>query len=612
MPLIQLKSVSAAFGGHPLLDQADLSIDPGERIGLIGRNGSGKSTLLKIIDGSHEPDEGEIAGHSQICITRLAQEVPPDIHGEIRSVIAAGDELRGSELVKWYCGQDPQPDQTVWELDNEVKKLLSIFTLSGEAEFGELSGGLKRRALLARSLVSEPQLLLLDEPTNHLDIESIEWMETLLTGLASTLLFISHDRSFINNVATRIIELDRGKLSTWPGNFDAYMQGKVRASAVEDRHNSAFDKKLANEERWIRQGIKAQRTRNEGRVRALEKMRRERGERRNRPRSAQFELNEASRSGDIVIQADDVIFGYKDIQIVDGLSTTIVRGDRVGIIGPNGCGKSTLIRLLTGELEPSDGTVSHGTRLRSAYLDQHRGLIQDDLSVLDNVSDGRSEITINGKTLHIITYLREFLFSPDRLGSPAKSLSGGERNRLVLAMLFTRPFNLLILDEPTNDLDIETLELLEQLLIGYQGTLLLVSHDRSFLDNIVTSTLAFEDGGTVCEYVGGYKDWMRQSGHRSIPPAPAHPAKIRSMPTKIRDRPGKNPARKLSYKDKRALETLPAEIETLEASIADLQKQMASPGYYTKEQDEISDLSKRLRDLETSLENKYARWEELV
>ena len=601
--------------------QANLIIESNERIGLIGRNGAGKSTLLKLIDNELQVDEGELRRKQNLVTGRLVQEVPNTIEMDIRSVVALGDITRGEHLAKLYSQENQirennqeekiaddlqlQVTETDgWNLDLEVKTLCSKFDLEPLTKFNELSGGMKRRVLMARALVMDPDILLLDEPTNHLDIETILWLENLLLGLNITLIIVSHDRSFIDKLCTKIIELDRGQLSSWPGNYQAYLTNKAKALEEEETHNAKFDKKLAQEEVWIRQGIQARRTRNEGRVRALKKMREERRKRREQQSVAKINLNQGGKSGKIVIEAEDLIAKFDDKLVIDNFSCRILRGDKVGIIGPNGCGKSTLIKILTGELEPNNGSIKIGTNLDIAYLDQHRSEIRDDLSVQDNVS-GNTEITINGQTKHIMGYLQDFLFSPARARAPAAKLSGGERNRLMLAKLFTKPFNFLILDEPTNDLDYETLELLEQLLMDYSGTLLLVSHDRTFLNNVVSSTIAFEGNGKVYEYIGGYEDWLRQ---RSVKITPKETNK---STTKVVIEENNEKPKKLSYKLQRELDQLPEKIAELEAKVNQLQQKMAEPEFYQQDQSIVASTGDELNKTQELLDQAYARWEEL-
>ncbi len=621
MALITLKDVNVSFGADAILDQANLVIEPNERIGLIGRNGAGKSTLLKMVDGEVLPDDGELIRQQGIITGRLIQEVPNDISYDIRSVIALGDEVRGPVLAEFYLKGDESAalqsqlnEQDAWSLDRQVKTLCSKFDLEPEQSFAELSGGMKRRVLMARALVKEPDIVLLDEPTNHLDIDTILWLENLLLGLNVTLVIVSHDRSFIDKLCTRIIELDRGVITSYPGNFKSYINGKAKALEEEERHNAKFDKKLAQEEVWIRQGIQARRTRNEGRVRALKKMREERRQRRERQGTANISLNQGGKSGKVVIEAKNLHTEFDGKVVIDDFSCRILRGDKVGIIGPNGCGKSTLIKILTGENPPQRGEIKIGTALQVAYLDQHRSAIRDDLSVQDNVS-GNTEIEINGQRKHIMGYLQDFLFSPARARAPAAKLSGGERNRLMLAKLFTQPFNFLVLDEPTNDLDYETLELLEQLLMDYSGTLLLVSHDRTFLDNVVTSTIAFEGDGRVFEYVGGYDDWLRQkradakaekdankiNEATEDKPAP-QTANTQSTPAK---------AKKLSYKLQRELDQMPQKIDDLETAIEALTQKMAEPEFYQQDASIIAEVGNELKAKQDELDTCFVRWEEL-
>ena len=620
MSLLSLKNISISFGSDAILDQANLVIEPNERIGLIGRNGAGKSTLLKLIDGEITADEGEILGQKKLICGRLVQEVPDQLDLDIRSVIALGDSNAGPVLAKFYrqdSSGEPVADELMielteldgWTVDVSVKTLCSKFELDPTMRFDQLSGGMKRRVLMARALVKNPDMLLLDEPTNHLDIDTILWLENLLLGLNITLIIISHDRSFIDKLCTKIIELDRGQLSSWPGNYQAYLTSKAKWLEEEDRHNAKFDKRLAQEEVWIRQGIQARRTRNEGRVRALKKMRDERQQRRERQGTAQINLNQGGKSGKVVIEAKHLSAGFDGNTIIDDFSCRILRGDKVGIIGPNGCGKSTLIKILTGEMQASEGTVKIGTNLDIAYLDQHRSAIRDDLSVQDNVS-GNNEITINGQSKHIMGYLQDFLFSPSRARAPAAKLSGGERNRLMLAKLFTKPFNFLVLDEPTNDLDYETLELLEQLLMDYTGTLLLVSHDRTFLNNVVSSTIAFEGNGVVREYIGGYEDWLRQrakptdskdSGKQDSKATPATTAAV--APTKQ--------AKKLSYNLQRELDQLPKKIDQLETAINELSTTMAGADFYQQDATVVADAGNLLKKHQDELDQCFVRWEEL-
>ena len=621
MALITFKDVSVSFGADAILDQANLIIEPNERIGLIGRNGAGKSTLLKLIDGEVIADDGEIIRQQSIITGRLIQEVPNDIDYDIRSVVALGDDERGSYLAKYYSEGDKQDpklteqlnESDAWTLDHQVKRLCSKFDIDPTSQFKDLSGGMKRRVLMARALVQEPDILLLDEPTNHLDIDTIQWLESLLVSLNITLIIVSHDRSFIDKLCTRIIELDRGLLSSYPGSFQTYLETKAKALEDEATMNAKFDKKLAQEEVWIRQGIQARRTRNEGRVRALKKMRDERRQRRERQGTASINLNSGEKSGKVVIEAENLHASFKDAtgnnkNIINDFSCRIMRGDKVGIIGPNGCGKSTLIKILTGENEPHGGKIKIGTNLQVAYLDQHRSAIRDDLSVQDNVS-GHTEININGQSKHIMGYLQDFLFSPSRARAPAAKLSGGERNRLMLAKLFTQPFNFLVLDEPTNDLDYETLELLEQLLMDYSGTLLLVSHDRTFLDNVVTSTIAFEGNGDVYEYIGGYKDWLKQKRQqqKELTSKEAKPKDSQPAPkTKT-----VTPKKKLSYNLQRELDQIPKKIDQLETDIEALTVEMGDPEFYQQDPKIVAETGGKLKALQDELEHCFSRWEEL-
>lgn len=615
MPLVQLKNVSLSFGDQPLLDQVNLAINDREKLALVGRNGAGKSTLLKLLHKAIEPDDGEIVFADGVVVSKLDQEIPQQASGDVRSVIALGHGVCGQALHDYYMLPDGQSgidlqqqlnEMDAWTVHQRINMLVSKFSLEAESDFSTLSGGLKRRVLLARSLVVDPELILLDEPTNHLDIATIEWMEQMLSGLDASLLIVSHDRSFINRLATRIIDLDRGQITVWPGNYEQFVAGKEKF--LEDQQNQAraFDKKLNQEEIWIRKGIQARRTRNEGRVRALEKMRRLRSQRRQQQQSATFELNQGAKSGQLVVEASRVSFGHQDSKpIIHQFSTTVLRGDKIGMIGPNGCGKSTLIKLLTGELMPDSGTIRLGTRLEIAYLDQQRSSIVETHSVLDNIAQGASEVVVNGKAVHIISYLQEFLFPPNRAQAPASSLSGGERNRLLLAKLFTRPFNLLILDEPTNDLDIDTLELLEQKLVEYLGTLLLISHDRTFLNNIVSSTLAFEGDGKIHEYIGGYDDWLRQRKVASVP------TDISKDPAVKSNAPSKSSSKKLNYKEKTELENLPLEIDKMETDLKNLQNTLADPDFYKKPNHEIAQANRQLELTQTALDQAYERWEEL-
>jgi ATP-binding cassette subfamily F protein uup len=627
MALMTLRNVTLAFGGPPLLDGINLQIEPGERLCLVGRNGTGKSTLMKLLNDELQADGGEVVREQGLKVARLTQEVPHDIRGAVFDVIAEGLGRTGALLAEYHhiSQQLGDGDEKLmgkleriqheleaadgWLLNQKVESVVSRLGLPAETDFAALSGGLKRRVLLARELVREPNLLLLDEPTNHLDIESIAWLEEFLLGWNGTLLFITHDRMFLQRLATRIIELDRGKLTSWPGDYETYLRRKEEALEAEAQQNALFDKRLAQEEAWIRQGIKARRTRNEGRVRALKAMRDERSERRERGGKARIAAQGAERSGKVVIEATDIGFAYDGRTLFRDFSTAIMRGDKVGILGPNGSGKTTLLQVLLGKLVPQQGSVKLGTKLDIAYFDQHRAQLDEEASVLDNVAGGSDRVEINGQSKHIMGYLQDFLFTPERARSPVRSLSGGERNRLLLAKLFTKPSNLLVMDEPTNDLDVETLDLLEELLLEYPGTLLLVSHDRAFLNNVVTSTIAFEGDGRLNEYVGGYDDWLRQRRQETERAAAEKP----KLAPAVQNEESKPAARrsKLSYKDQRELESLPKRIEELEAEVEALHATMGDPAFYQQEAAAIANSRERLEAVEQELAKAYVRWEEL-
>ena len=625
MATITLKDIGLSFGGLPLLNGIDLQIEPGERLCLVGRNGEGKSSLMKILSGEIEPDRGEITRQKGLRVARLTQEVPASLGGTVYEVVAAGLGEMFALISRYHAvshllqtdhseavlaeleeAQHALDAADGWQAQQRVDTVLSRLQLPTDQEFTTLSGGLKRRVLLARALVSEPDLLLLDEPTNHLDIEAINWLEEFLLSFSSTLLFVTHDRMLLQKIATRIVELDRGRLTSWPGNFATYLQRKQEALEAEASQSHKFDKKLAQEETWIRQGIKARRTRNEGRVRALIDLRKERSERRTQTGKARIQMQDADRSGKLVASLKDVSFYYDNTPIIKNLTATIMRGDKVGIIGPNGVGKSTLLKLLLGQLTPTEGAIALGTRIESCYFDQNREQLDPEKTVADNVTDGGDTVTVNGLPRHIISYLQDFLFAPDRTRSPVRVLSGGEKNRLLLAKLFTQPFNVLVMDEPTNDLDVETLELLEELLLDFEGTLLLVSHDRAFLNNVVTSTLVFEGEGRVEEYAGGYDDWLLQRPQAQAPsPATKSEKGSKKEPAK------KTAHRKLSYKEERELEALPKRLEDMEKEKEELHWQLGDPTLYQKDSSAIPKTQKRLEELELELKKTYGRWETL-
>ena len=595
MPLLQLKQLTLRYTDRPLLDKIDLQVDPGERVCLVGRNGSGKTSLMRVIAGEEQAQEGEIMKPPGVILTRLPQEVPAGITGSVLEVVREGLRLDGTE--------------EEWEADVRQEDLMEEMNLPESADFQSLSGGMKRRVLLARALVGQPDVLLLDEPTNHLDLESILWLEEFLLKVKPTLFFVTHDRTFLRKLSTRIVELDRGHLTSWACDFETYLERKAAWLDAEEKNWAAFDKKLAQEEAWIRQGVKARRTRNEGRVHALKAMRAERSKRRERTGSAKIEIQEGNTSGQKVIEADDISFQYGEQTIIRDFSTTIWRGDKIGIIGPNGSGKTTLLKLLLGQLAPTGGEVKHGTKLQIVYLDQLRGQIDDNKSLGYNVAGEAETVTFQGKPRHIHSYLKNFLFESDRIRMPAKMLSGGERNRLLLARLFLQPANVLVLDEPTNDLDAETLELLEEILVTYDGTLLLVSHDRTFLDNVVTGTLVFEGDGIVTEYTGGYEDWVRQRDVvNPLKPAfaaPVIPKFEHSKNAKIEK------GRKFLNREQKELDELPGLIEVLEARQAILSERLADPALYQKKDGEFQQLEKELQILQKEIDTALARWEEL-
>ena len=624
MALVNLQEVRIAFGGPELLDGVTLQIERGERVCLVGRNGAGKSTIMKIVSGELTPDSGEVIRVGGARVASLEQEVPQDLAGMVFDVVSEGlGDIVG--LLSEYrflvhniaMGNDTGimadlervqhliESSGGWQVQQRVETVLSRLGLDPDAAAAGLSGGYKRRVLLARALVNEPDLLLLDEPTNHLDIESISWLEEFLLEFRGAILFITHDRRFLQTLATRIIELDRGRVTDWPGDYKTYVTRRQTELDAEAVHNSLFDKKLAQEEAWIRQGIRARRTRNEGRVSALKELRRERLSRREQTGSADMKLNEAERSGRLVLEAKGIGHSYNDIPLILDFSTLIMRGDKIGIIGPNGSGKTTLLNILLGSTGPLSGSVRMGTRFEVAYFDQHRAQLDDEKSVRDNVGDGYDSVTVNGRTRHIIGYLEDFLFPPERSRSPVKVLSGGERNRALLAKLFTKPSNVLVLDEPTNDLDADTLELLEEMLMEYKGTVLLVSHDREFLNNIVTSTIVFEGDGRLAEYVGGYDDWLRQRNLSS--PGGTEKAKNKEKPGK--SRPRRERPRTLTFNEKNEIAALPELIESMEAERAGLYETLSDPDFYRQDGNSIPAVKARIAELDKEIPAAYERWE---
>ena len=632
MALLTIHNAQLAFGDHPLLDRAEFALQENERVCLVGRNGAGKSTLMKVLAGDILLDDGKIQITQDVVVSRLEQDPPRNQEGTVYEYVSGGLAEIGEQLKIYHdlldlVAQDPsekninrlaktqeQLDHSnAWRFDDRVKNVLSALKLSPDTLLRDLSGGWQRKAALARALVCDPDVLLLDEPTNHLDVTTIEWLENFLKDFKGSIIFISHDRAFIKSMATRIVDLDRGQLSSFPGDYDNYLLEKEEMLRVEDMQNAEFDKKLAQEEVWIRQGIKARRTRNEGRVRALKKLREERRDRREVQGKVNLNIDDASRSGKIVFEAENVSFAYDGKQIVDNFSFNIMRGDRIALIGPNGCGKSTVLKLLLGQLEAQSGRLHCGTKLEVAYFDQYREILDPEKTVIDNLADGKQEVMVGGRQRHALSYLQDFLFAPKRARTPVKALSGGEKNRLLLARILLKPNNLLILDEPTNDLDIETLELLEEMLANYQGTLLLVSHDREFVDNTVTTSWIFEGNGIIEEFVGGYHDAKQQRDQvlasRSQVEKPTKKEKVVEETPKTTQ--PKNNSKKLSYKLQRELEALPAKLEQLESDIESLQEQVNDPEFFAKPVEQTQPVLEQLAALEQELEIAFERWEEL-
>ncbi|WP_025555957.1 ABC transporter ATP-binding protein [Vibrio parahaemolyticus] len=632
MALLTIHNAQLAFGDHPLLDRAEFALQENERVCLVGRNGAGKSTLMKVLAGDILLDDGKIQITQDVVVSRLEQDPPRNQEGTVYEYVSGGLAEIGEQLKIYHdlldlVAQDPsekninrlaktqeQLDHSnAWRFDDRVKNVLSALKLSPDTLLRDLSGGWQRKAALARALVCDPDVLLLDEPTNHLDVTTIEWLENFLKDFKGSIIFISHDRAFIKSMATRIVDLDRGQLSSFPGDYDNYLLEKEEMLRVEDMQNAEFDKKLAQEEVWIRQGIKARRTRNEGRVRALKKLREERRDRREVQGKVNLNIDDASRSGKIVFEAENVSFAYDGKQIVDNFSFNIMRGDRIALIGPNGCGKSTVLKLLLGQIEAQSGRLHCGTKLEVAYFDQYREILDPEKTVIDNLADGKQEVMVGGRQRHALSYLQDFLFAPKRARTPVKALSGGEKNRLLLARILLKPNNLLILDEPTNDLDIETLELLEEMLANYQGTLLLVSHDREFVDNTVTTSWIFEGEGVIEEFVGGYHDAKQQRDQalavRFSTEKPAKKEKVVEETPKTTQ--PKNNSKKLSYKLQRELEALPAKLEQLESDIETLQEQVNDPEFFAKPVEQTQPVLEQLAALEQELEIAFERWEEL-
>ena len=629
MPLLRLDEVELHFGTHVILDRVSMNLDSGQRVGLLGRNGAGKTTLFKILAGELNPDAGERWLKPGARLARLEQELPDGEDVTVYDVVAGGLEAAGRLLARYHqiiaSGSEADMDELAniqqaleaedgWQLQQRVETVISQLGLPTDTSMAALSGGWRRRVSLARALVTQPDILLLDEPTNHLDIPTIEWLEGHLKSFRGALVVISHDRRFLQNCVTSMAELERGHMSLWQGDYRGFLQFREQELASEARANALFDKKLAEEEVWIRQGIKARRTRNEGRVRALEALREERSQRRERQGTANFSVEDARASGKLVTELKDVSFSWASRPIVNRFSTIIQRGDRVGIVGRNGIGKTTLVKLLLGELQPESGEVQVGTRLEVAYSDQLRGQLDPEANLIDNICGGQEFIEINGRRRHAISYLGDFLFTPERVRTPVKALSGGERNRAILARLFTRPANLLVLDEPTNDLDIETLELLEEILADFKGTLLLVSHDRDFMDSVVTSLLVMGEDGSIEEQAGGYSDWESRGGRLVAEAADGSPTttskKISMVDDAVTEAKAK-PRRKLSYKEQRELDGLPAHIEGLEEKQAGLELEIASPDFYQQPADLVRKQLDNLEKLNSDLESAIERWSAL-
>ncbi len=631
MALIQLKNIQVSFGGPPLLDELSLTIDAGERICLIGRNGAGKSTLMKVLNREIKADSGEIIVEKNAIVAQLEQEVPRDMSGSVYEVVASGLAETG-ELLSQFHALNEEEDigsedwmkrmeriqhkleaNNGWHFQTTIDTVISRLELNADVDFGQLSGGIKRRVLLARALVQEPDVLLLDEPTNHLDIEAIIWLEDFLLSFNGSLVFITHDRSFLRRLATRIIELDRGQATSWPGDYDNFLRRKEETLHAEELENARFDKKLAQEEVWIRQGIKARRTRNEGRVRSLEKMRSERGQRREQQGSVNIQVDVGQKTGKRVVEVEHISYTLPSGRVlVDDFSALVQRGDKIGLIGPNGVGKTTLLKILLGELEPDENLESkiiQGTNLQVAYFDQLRSQLDENRSVKDNLDRGADKVTVNGKEKHVISYLQDFLFAPDRANSPVNALSGGERNRLLLAKLFIKPANVLVLDEPTNDLDVDTLELLEELLLNYTGTVLIVSHDRAFINNLVTSCYVFEGDGKISEYVGSYDDWIRQKpAIKSTENKKDKAAQVENNTDKASIEPA---SKKLGFNEQQELKNLPLEIEELESKVVSLETQMADPEFFKQEHKKTVEVTDELQQINATLKIKYDRWEAL-
>lgn len=633
MSLINLTNAYLSFSDAPLLDHIDMSIEANERVCLVGRNGAGKSTLLKVLNKEVPLDEGQIIYENNVVVSRLQQDPPRDIQGNVFDFVAEGLKEQAQLLRDYYdlshrIEQDPSESnlaklaklqeqldqQNGWQLDNRIRNVISSLSLDGDVLLSSLSGGWLRKAALAKALVCQPTVLLLDEPTNHLDIETIKWLEEFLKSFNGSIVFISHDRSFIRQMATRIIDLDRGKVASWGGDYDSYLVGKEEALRVEELQNAEFDKKLAQEEVWIRQGIKARRTRNEGRVRALKAMRQEHSQRRQVMGSAKMQIEEALRSGKIVFELDNVSYQVADKLLVNDFTVQVLRGDKIALIGPNGIGKTTLLKLMLGNLQPTTGSVHCGTKLEVAYFDQYRLELDPEKTVMDNLAEGKQEVMVNGRSRHVLGYLQDFLFPPKRARTPVRALSGGERNRLLLAKLFLKPSNLLVLDEPTNDLDIETLELLEELVNDYQGTVLLVSHDRQFVDNVVTQCWFFEEQGHIGIYAGGYTDALQQQQQAkpvSVNKNSAPVKKDEKAVTAQANVPEAKKKVKLSYHEQRELAQLPSQIEQLELAIADLQAQIGHSDFFNQPHEVTSPILTDLANKEAELEAIFARWEAL-